>query len=172
VLRNRTPAAQRGEPQSLQAPQHRRELFKDGADGPVRAGGHRDAMEVVIGGERCLDVVTAQSLGEACVGFAHGVELGRGQAGHRLADSEFVHGRRDRPGGPHRADIQGADDRVAAGFRLHQAGPLQTGQRLPNRRTADAQPLHQVTVVEALTRSERAVDDGVPNRAVGVLTKE
>src|SRR5690606_28615970 len=70
------------------------------------------------------------------------------------------------------ARVEGADDRVAAGFGLDQARLLQPGQRLAHRGPADAQPLDQVGAVEPLTGGERAVDDGVPDRPVSVFAQQ
>jgi len=53
------------------------------------------------------------------------LDLGGGQAGYRIPDSKFMHGRRDRLSGAHGADVYRTDDGVAAGLCLHQTGLLQ-----------------------------------------------
>ena len=142
VLRDRTPAAQRREAQPLQAPQHRRELFEDGADGVIGAGHDRHTVKVVVGGERRIGVVATQGAAEARVRLAHGIQLGGRQVRQSLPDGQFVHGGCNRLSLMHGTNVQGTDPGVAARLRLHQTGLLQSRQRFPHRGTADTQPLH------------------------------
>ena len=171
AIERRAPV-ERCEPQPLGPAQHRRELVEHRDQRRVAADGHGHAVEVVVGAKRGVHVTGIDGSDEPVIRIAHGVEVRRGEVGDRFAHREFVHG------GDHVARIQdgtpleGAHDRRATRLGDDQAAVRQSEQRLAHGGAAHAQPFGEFPVLELLTWSERAVDDGVADADEDVIAQE
>ena len=129
-------------------------------------------MEGVVRGEGRVHVGGAQRLGEGLVRRAHGAAIGVGEAREGQLGGELMQGGDDRERVPRRAAVQWRDTREALRRRLHQAVLLEPAQRLPHRRPAQAEPRAQLLVAQPLLGRERAVDDRVANRHVGLVSEQ
>ena len=79
VQRDGSPPAEGREPQPLHAAQQGRELFEDAAYRGFAQAVTGTSWNVVVGGQRRVDVARPEGAGETGVGRAHGVQLDDGQ---------------------------------------------------------------------------------------------
>jgi hypothetical protein len=165
-------AAVGAEAQPLRAAHDGPELVEHGLEGLIPQRRDRDAMQVVVGVEGVIDVAGGHGLGESSIRGPHALHVVVVESTRHLAYSEFMHRGDDIARVPHRACVEGADRRRSAGKRHDEAARAQAQQGLAHRGAADPEPEGELAVLELLAGQEGAVDDGVPQAQVDVITEQ
>ena len=91
---------------------------------------------------------------------------------HGFPDGQLVHGSGDQLGLAQRSGVERADHRVATGLGLHEAGLFEPGERLTDRRTADTEPVREVSVVQTFAGRELTFDNCIADGPIGVLAQQ
>ena len=163
-------AGERAEPGAFEATEQRRDLLEQPGQQGVRARTHGDAWK-----SSSAAIAASSRRGRAPRRSGRWRRASRrgplGELGHGVAHGQLVQRGGDALGGECRAGVERRDDGLLRAAGLHEPGRLEPGDRLADGRAADAEPLLELRVAQALAGGEFAAHDRVAQLGVGVVAQ-